>query len=363
MWKKVLFVFAVCLLLQNGSYAMAALQAAPSVAKQNDAAENKTAALSAGNPLQPVIEERTARQKDKDAAVQMKPVKEEKKRNTKRIFINLASHSLAVYDGNQKINLYPVGLGKPATPTPTGYYSILEKIENPEWVDPENPKVCVPSGEQNPLGYRWMQIYGNYGIHGTNKPESVGGYFSNGCIRMKEADVEALYTKVEVGTPVEITYNRVVVEKLPDHTIAYYVYPDSYGRQPLDIAAIQAWLTGYGVGDFESDAAIAAKIEASDGQPTFVARAYALQVNGKELQEKAVLKDDSWYLPAVPLAVSTNLALEWNSDMGLLSSPYGDAPGSAERDTLYCSAEGAAVLYHLAGGLNAEGVYILNTAV
>ena len=146
-----------------------------------------------------------------------------------RIDINLAAHSLSLFRDGKKIRLYPIGVGKPSTPTPTGYYKILTKEVNPTWVDPSDPEFAIPSGESNPLGYRWMQIYGNYGIHGTNKPESIGQYVSNGYIRMNEADVEALYDLVEPGTPVDITYNRVVVEKIEDNQIVYYIYPDGYG--------------------------------------------------------------------------------------------------------------------------------------
>ena len=102
----------------------------------------------------------------------------------KKILINLATRALSLYDGNQRIGLYPLGVGKPSTPTPVGYYKILTKEINPSWIDPSNPEYEIPSGANNPLGYRWMQIQGNYGIHGTNRPDSIGHYVSNGCIRM-----------------------------------------------------------------------------------------------------------------------------------------------------------------------------------
>ncbi len=182
--------------------------------------------------------------------------------NSRRIMINLASRSLALYEGTKKIRLYPIGPGKPGTPTPVGYFSIRSKDVNPTWTDPENPENSIASGESNPLGYRWMEIQGNYGIHGTNKPESIGHYVSNGCIRMNEKDVEALFELVKIGTPVEITYNRIVVEKTPDDTVAFYIYPDGYDRQPLDVAEVTRWLAGFGVQNFISDEDIQKKIEA-----------------------------------------------------------------------------------------------------
>lgn len=107
------------------------------------------------------------------------------------ILINLATRRLSYFEGDRRVNTYPVGVGKPSTPTPTGSYSVIEKV-------------MYPGGA---LGTRWMGLSipgGNYGIHGTNNPPSIGGYVSNGCIRMYNQDVEELFPKIEVGTPVEI---------------------------------------------------------------------------------------------------------------------------------------------------------------
>jgi lipoprotein-anchoring transpeptidase ErfK/SrfK len=278
-----------------------------------------------------------------------------------RIVINLAARSLAVYQDGRKIRLYPVGVGRVSTPTPTGYYSILEKIENPTWTDPGDSANTVAAGEDNPLGMRWMQFQGNYGIHGTNKPASVGGYVSNGCVRLKEGDIEGLYKITAVGTPVEITYNRVVVEKMADNTVVYYIYPDGYNRQPLDAADVEKWLSGYGVSDFASDDDIASKIEASDGEPTYIAKVYPLYVNGKKLTEKAIIKDGISYLPAAAIAKSLNLALNWEPAGNMLVSTYGKAIGCMEKQTMYVNADDAGVLYHLSGGLDQKDTYVLQS--
>ena len=276
---------------------------------------------------------------------------------SEKIYINLASRSLALYVDGVKVALYPIGPGKVSTPTPVGYYKVQDKTENPEWIDPEDLTRKVPSGEGNPLGYRWLQFYGTYGIHGTNKPESVGNYVSNGCVRMKEADVEDLFNHVKVGTPIEITYNRVVIERMPNHTIVYYIYPDGYHRQALDAVTVDKWLEGYGVNAFESDAAIEEKIQASDGQPTYIARAYSMEVDGRQLAAKAVLKNDICYLPAVPLAEVLKVSLSWNPEAAVLVSPYGQVSGTVKKDLLYFSADDVGTLFHLTGGLTADGVY------
>jgi len=116
------------------------------------------------------------------------------------ISINLATRLLSFHEGGRVLKNYPVGVGKPSTPTPTGSYKVREKIMNPGGA----------------LGTRWIGLTipgGNYGIHGTNNPSSIGGYVSNGCIRMYNQDVEELFPRVTIGTPVEISAGGKVSSK------------------------------------------------------------------------------------------------------------------------------------------------------
>ena len=279
----------------------------------------------------------------------------------KRIFINSASRLMLFYDGNTKLAVYHLGLGKVSTPTPTGYYKINSKEINPPWIDPSDPEYEVPSGPDNPLGYRWMQIDGNYGIHGTNRPESIGGYVSNGCVRMNERDVEELFDAVEVGTPVEITYNRIVVEKTPEDDVVYYIYPDGYGWQDVTVADVAKWLEPYGVLAFESDYDISQKIEASDGEPTFIGKPYNVEVNGELTQPtdanntryfaKAVLREGISYLPVVPIAKILRVKLEWYPKQSSIKTKFGSALCYEKKGQLYCNADDAMVLFNLEGGL------------
>jgi len=279
----------------------------------------------------------------------------------KKIVINSASRILSLYDDDKKIAIYPLGLGKVSTPTPTGYYKIRTKEKNPPWVDPSHPEYEIPSGPNNPLGYRWMQIHGNYGIHGTNRPDSIGHYVSNGCIRMLEKNVEELFDKVSVGTPVEITYNRVVVEKIDDDNVVYYIYPDGYRWQSLNVEKVSKWLDAYGVSPFESDEDIAKKIQNSDGQPTFIGKAYDVEVdgavvpeteqNGRKFFAKAVVKDEISYLPAVPIAISLKTKLEWHPETSTLKTNLGEVKGYDLKKQLYINADDATTLFGVNGGL------------
>ena len=68
----------------------------------------------------------------------------------KKIFINSASRLMTFYDGDVKVAVYHLGLGKVSTPTPTGYFKITEKAVNPSWIDPSDPEYEIPSGPNNP---------------------------------------------------------------------------------------------------------------------------------------------------------------------------------------------------------------------
>ena len=282
------------------------------------------------------------------------PVDEEALLDSRKISINLAARSLAVYEGSNRIRLYPIGPGKESTPTPVGYFKVESKDLNPTWTDPDDPEYSIPSGESNPLGYRWMEFQGNYGIHGTNKPDSIGHYVSNGCIRMHEKDVEDVFNLVKVGTPVEITYNRIVVEKTPDDQVAFYIYPDGYDRQALDVAEATKWLKGYGVQNFISDEDIEKKIAASDGEPTYIGKVYNITVNGKKLENKAVEQDGITYLPAIDLADASGVNLGWDEKAEVLISTIGKATGYDKKDNLYCNADDVQTLFPLKGGRNGK---------
>lgn len=87
--------------------------------------------------------------------------------------------------------------------TPVGHFKIINKLQNPTWF---KAGVVVPaSSPENILGTRWMGFdLPGYGIHGTTEPESLGQQVTQGCVRMRNSDVEELYTIVPVGTEVTV---------------------------------------------------------------------------------------------------------------------------------------------------------------
>jgi lipoprotein-anchoring transpeptidase ErfK/SrfK len=97
----------------------------------------------------------------------------------------------------------PVATGAPATPTPLGkfFVDIVVKVDRPSGAyGPYQLSVAGFSDVLQSFGGGPGQI----AIHGTNHPELIGKFVSNGCVRMNNEDVTALADIAPVGTPVEI---------------------------------------------------------------------------------------------------------------------------------------------------------------
>jgi len=114
--------------------------------------------------------------------------------------------------GNGKAVRYPVGVGRPDKQW-FGQSMISGKYIKPAWSPPEeirrdNPRLphVIPSGApNNPMGAAALTLSGGeYAIHGTNRPGSVGGFVSYGCIRMLNKDILDLFDRVAVGTTVVV---------------------------------------------------------------------------------------------------------------------------------------------------------------
>ena len=107
-----------------------------------------------------------------------------------------------VLKGHRAIR-YPVGVGK-AGMAWHGRAYIAQKNIRPAWVRVPGKTRTIPGGSpRNPMGAAAMGLdRGNYAIHGTNNPGSIGGFVSHGCIRMYNRDIMDLYRRAPLGTEV-----------------------------------------------------------------------------------------------------------------------------------------------------------------
>lgn len=129
----------------------------------------------------------------------------------KTIVVDISQRSLTLYSGMDVEKVYGVAVGTAGYPTPKGSFEITQKRYRPSWSNPapngwgKDMPASIPPGPSNPLGTRAMNLnYPGIRIHGTNKNSSIGTAASHGCMRMHRWDIEDLYERVEVGTPVLI---------------------------------------------------------------------------------------------------------------------------------------------------------------
>lgn len=151
--------------------------------------------------------------------VTQKPRKTSPRRSTmelRRMFgtivtVDRATFTLRLFKHLKWAKSYKVAVGQPAYPTPAGRFRVQSKQVNPTWSVPNSPWAGelagsrIPGGSPaNPLKARWIGVSGSVGIHGTGDEWSIGSRASHGCVRMRVADVIALYPRVPVGSRVFI---------------------------------------------------------------------------------------------------------------------------------------------------------------
>ena len=122
-----------------------------------------------------------------------------------RIVIEIGEHRLTAYNGKDIYLQAPVGVGHNTTPTPGGLFYTTELIEVlPSQRSSYGPYAYVLSGFSE-VWYDFAGGDGQFGIHGTGDPSSVGRDVSNGCIRMtNDAITKLVDGQLPLGVPVEI---------------------------------------------------------------------------------------------------------------------------------------------------------------
>lgn len=147
------------------------------------------------------------------------------------IVVNLAELRLYYFPpGENIVQVFPLGIGQLGLETPVSTTRVSQKIPNPTWTPTAGIRArslaqgiklppVVPAGPNNPLGRYALRLgigNGEYLIHGTSAPDSVGLRVSSGCMRMNAPDIKALFEQVRVGTRVQIINEPVKFAVEPD---------------------------------------------------------------------------------------------------------------------------------------------------
>lgn len=118
------------------------------------------------------------------------------------VFIDKSQNVLTLRSDGEIIKNYRVSTGE-FNSTPVGTFKIVNKIVEPVWF--KQGVAVPPQSPDNILGSRWIGFdLESYGIHGTTEPETIGQQVTQGCVRMRNQDVEELFDILPVGTEVVI---------------------------------------------------------------------------------------------------------------------------------------------------------------
>src|SRR5215469_9244280 len=127
-------------------------------------------------------------------------------RPSRLVVVSIPDRKLAVMEGETAMATFSVAVGTARTPSPTGAFVIVSRVANPTYY---RRGLVIPTGQDNPVGTRWLGLsLKGYGIHGTNAPWSVGRAASHGCIRLRNREMERLFTLLQIGDRVEIHGER-----------------------------------------------------------------------------------------------------------------------------------------------------------
>jgi lipoprotein-anchoring transpeptidase ErfK/SrfK len=124
----------------------------------------------------------------------------------RRIVVSIPDRKLVLLEGDRIVKIYNVAVGASESPSPSGEFEIAHRLENPTYF---HPGVVIGPGANNPLSPRWIGLnVKGFGIHGTNRPESIGKSASHGCIRLRNRDIEDLFERVQSGDRVSLLAER-----------------------------------------------------------------------------------------------------------------------------------------------------------
>lgn len=174
------------------------------------------------------------------------------------VVVNLPEHRLYYFPKARagqpaQVISHPISVGQMDWETPLGVTTVVAKVRKPTWYPPQSIRdqharegtplpASVPPGPDNPLGDYALRLGipgGAYLIHGTNKPVGVGMQITHGCIRMYPEDIESLFRRVEVGTPVRIV-NQAVKTGWDGDVLYLEVHPplETSASRPMDLTEL-----------------------------------------------------------------------------------------------------------------------------
>ncbi len=120
-----------------------------------------------------------------------------------RIVVDLSDRELTIYRGDKVVLTSPVAIGTSRNPTPTGHFFVTDSVTLTDTSSAWGPNALGLSARSDTITeYRGGD--GIVGIHGTNRPGSIGQAASLGCVRLPNDVITEVHRLIPIGTPVTI---------------------------------------------------------------------------------------------------------------------------------------------------------------
>jgi lipoprotein-anchoring transpeptidase ErfK/SrfK len=119
-----------------------------------------------------------------------------------KIVIDLSQRRLMVYRRGALRGTFPVAVGRPSLPTPTGFYFVNEKLR-PSFSGGSYGVLALGISAFQPKRSN-LPPNGQVAIHGTDQDYLIGKPVSHGCVRMHNKDILQVSRLVPAGSPVVI---------------------------------------------------------------------------------------------------------------------------------------------------------------
>ena len=120
------------------------------------------------------------------------------------ITVSLGAKTLELRSGNRILRRFPIGIGAPGSPTPTGRFTVTDELPGAAYDPAYGCCILALSARQTRLPAGWTGG-DRIAIHGTNDPATIGRADSTGCVHARDADLRYLLRHVPLGTPVTIS--------------------------------------------------------------------------------------------------------------------------------------------------------------
>lgn len=121
-----------------------------------------------------------------------------------RVVVDISDRTLTYYEGDEVVLETSIAVGTDRNPTPTGTFYVTDNVTMADPNSPWGPHAFGLSARSETIT-EYNGGDGIIGIHGTNRPTSIGNAASLGCIRLPNEAITTLHSVIPIGTPVDIT--------------------------------------------------------------------------------------------------------------------------------------------------------------